>query len=106
MPEPETREEQLTLALREAIQYLDLVQGSSHVPPEVRRRWDALIAAQEHQHQDTHDKLREEWDEVLAAEARNFHLNAVFLGGPLTPRQEPRPPHVPREEPGHDTPPH
>jgi hypothetical protein len=104
MSESETREEQLVLALREAIQYLELVQGTSQVPPEVRQRWDELLRSQHHGQ--SHEKLREQWGEVLAAEARNFHLNAVFLGGPLTPRQEPRPPHVPREEPGHDTPPH
>ncbi|HEY2592494.1 MAG TPA: hypothetical protein VGK33_01185 [Chloroflexota bacterium] len=104
MSESETREEQLTLALREAIQYLDLVQGSSHVPPEVRQRWDELLRTEQRSH--GHQKLRQQWTEVLAAEARNFHLNTVFLGGPLTPRADPRAPQVPPEQPAHDTPPH
>jgi hypothetical protein len=93
MPESETREQRLTLALREAIQYLDLLRVSDAVPPDVRQRWEKLLAAEEHHLQDgTRQKLREEWNEVLAAEARNFHLNAVFLGGPLTPREDPDPP--------------
>ena len=59
MPE-HTREEQLQLALAEAMAYIQGMGGS--LPPQVRSQWL----------------------ELLDAEESNFHYNAVYLGAPLS----------------------
>jgi hypothetical protein len=66
MTEP-TREEQLRVALAEAVQY---IMGQKDVPPEVFQRWRELLDY---------------------TEDMNFHYNAVYLGAPLSkePEEEP-----------------
>ena len=98
MSEPD-REAQLAHALAEAVMYLELLGVSGRVPQERRQRWaDLLVAAERAFQDDTHQSLRRRWAQALAAEAQNHHYNAVFLGGPLTPRLEAWPPQVPPEE--------
>jgi hypothetical protein len=93
------REAQLAHALAEAVMYLGLLGVSNQVPPEMRQRWyDLLVTEERHFEDDVHESLRHRWTQALAAEAQNYHYNAVFLGGPLTPRLEPFPPQVPPEE--------
>ena len=93
------REAQLAHALAESVRYLGLLGVSDQVPAETRRRWYELLTTTEQEFNgERHHGLRQRWAEALAAEARNYHYNAVFLGGPLTPRLEPFPPQVPPEE--------
>jgi hypothetical protein len=60
MPDPtSTREEQLQVALAEAMAYIQGLGGG--LPPQVQRHWL----------------------ELLDAEETNFHYEAVHLGAPL-----------------------
>jgi len=94
------READLAQALAEAVMYLGLLGVSDQVPPETRQHWyELLVTAEQKFKGEPHQSLRQRWAQALAAEAQNHHYNAIFLGGPLTPRLEPFPPQVPPEEP-------